>query len=84
MIRHANCFKIAVVQTSFQLLKRGRVKGNRQIREEAGRHVLDFIEMLSNPKRNMATMARIRRSGPKTVRFAARHSLGNWGRVVFV
>jgi len=52
MSRRGNCHDNAVAESSFQLLKRERLRRRIYVdREEARRDVFDYIEMFYNPKR---------------------------------
>jgi len=52
MSRRGNCYDNAVAESFFQLLKRERVRRKIYIdRDEARRHVFNYIEMFCNPKR---------------------------------
>lgn len=55
MSRRGNCHDTAVAESFFNLLERERIRRRTyRTREEAGRDMLDHIEMFHNPKRKQA------------------------------
>ena len=51
MSRRGNCHDNAVAESFFNLLKRERIRrGTHKTRAEARQNMLDYIEMLCNPK----------------------------------